>query len=150
MAKVTREKEMSVPAKFLAQAITTFESYPEFVEEVVSVKRLPGSVAGASGKQRVVFELEVVKRFQYTLEFDIQGESEIAWHLVESNFFKVNEGKWRLKPIDDKRTQVTYEVEVGFPFFVPGWITKKLTEVNLPKMFESFESRARVLMNGGK
>ena len=140
MAKVTREKDMAVPASRLAEVITGFESYPDFLPEVVSVKREPG---GTPNLQKVVFEIEIMKRFQYTLEFHIDGEREITWHLVDSNFFKMNQGKWLLTPLDGKRTHVTYEVEVGFRFFVPGWVTKKLTEVNLPKMLESFEGRAR-------
>ena len=143
MAKVTREKEMNVPVRYLARAITEFEAYPKFLPEVVSVSRVPG---GTAERQKVVFELEVVKRFSYTLEFWIQGHEEISWHLDGSNFFKVNEGKWRLRAVDENRTYVNYEVEVGFGFFVPGWITRKLTEVNLPKMMDSFEGRAKTVM----
>ena len=79
---------MKVSPKSLFQAITEFESYPKFLAEVVGVKRLPGATAT---KIRVEFELEVVKRFQYTLEFKIKGKEEVAWKLVESNFFKTNE-----------------------------------------------------------
>ena len=143
MARVTREKEMNVPREYLANAITAFEFYPEFLPEVVSVKRLSG---GTTERQKVAFELEIVKRFQYTLEFEIRGLDEVSWRLGESNFFKINEGRWQLKALTAERTHVTYEVEVGFGFFVPGWITKKLTEVNLPKMLESFENRAVLLM----
>lgn len=142
MPKVLRDKLMDVPAVSLFKAITDFESYPKFLPEVVAAKL--GDVPSAN-RQRVLFELEIVKRFQYTLEFEITGQETIAWKLVESNFFKNNEGLWRLKPRDGKHTEVHYELDVGFGFLVPGWISKKLTEVNLPKMFDSFEARARAL-----
>lgn len=144
MAKVTRDKTMGVPAEALAKAILDFENYPKFIGEVVSAERLPG---GTAEKQRVKFELEIMKRFQYVLEFAIRGHEEIAWRLVESNFFKTNQGHWRLRP-EGAGVHVEYEVEVAFPFFVPGWIVKKLTEVNLPKMFESFEGRAEDIAKG--
>ena len=64
MAKVSREKEMAVGIDELFTAITDFPKYPEFVTECVSAKVLPGSSAT---KMQVVFELEIVKRFEYTL-----------------------------------------------------------------------------------
>lgn len=140
MSKVVREKEMSVSAQSLWKVITDFSKYPEFVDEVVAAKSI--SPARSDG-EKVIFELEVVKRFQYTLEFHRKEGTELSWRLLESNFFKKNEGRWVLRELSSGRTHVLYEVEVAFGFLVPGWVTKKLTEVNLPKMFEAFETRAK-------
>jgi len=137
MASVIRDKEMQVSVQCLWDVITDFEKYPEFVDGVVDVKiKSPGN------NPVVQYELEIIKRFKYELQFQFQPHTEVAWKLVESNFFKVNEGRWLLKELDKNRTQATYEVEVGFGFFVPKWVTKKLTEINLPNMFEAFEQRA--------
>ena len=140
MAKVTKEKEMNVSAEALADVILDFEKYPEILGEVKSAK----PTWGAEKKDaKVTFELEVVKRFSYDLKFDIDYPARIEWSLTKSDFFKENKGAWRIKKLGDKKCYVTYEVEVGFGFLVPGWITKKLTEVNLPKMLEKFESAAQ-------
>ena len=50
-----------------------------------------------------------------------------------------------LKSKGEKETEVHYELDVAVVFLIPSWIAKKLTEVNLPKMFESFEQRAQEL-----
>ena len=142
MARILRDKVMKVSPDALFRAITEFENYPKFLPEVVDVKRL-SPAKGA--KQKVQFELEVVKRFQYVLEFKIEGKEKVEWKLIESNFFKTNEGQWNLKAKGKKETEVHYELEVGFGFLVPGFISKKLTEVSLPKMLESFESQAQSL-----
>jgi coenzyme Q-binding protein COQ10 len=142
MSRVSKEKEMDVPSEVLFNVITDFESYPNFVSEVVSVKVIPGA---SSEKKKVTFELEIMKRFQYTLEFDIAPQ-EVRWSLVESNFFKTNEGRWLLKPSGKGKTHATYELEVGFGFLVPGWVTKRLTETSLPKMLDNFEARAKQIM----
>jgi ribosome-associated toxin RatA of RatAB toxin-antitoxin module len=131
MAKVCTDKNMQVSPQ---------DKYPEFLKEVVKAQVLPGAT---SEKIRVKFELEVVKRFDYTLEFTVEGKERVQWKLVDSNFFKQNEGSWYLKPAGDKETSVHYELEVSFGFLVPSWISKKLTEVNLPKMFENFEIQAK-------
>ena len=141
MPAVHREKVMDVPLAALYRAITDFDSYPEFLTEVVGVKR-----QGKAGvTEKVTFELEIIKRFTYTLEFTIKENEEVSWHLVDSNFFKVNTGKWKLEPQGDKKVKAHYDLDVGFGFFVPGWVAKKLTEVNLPTMFDNFETRAKKL-----
>lgn len=141
MAKVERSKQMDVAMGGLYQAITDVENYPKFLPEVVTAKKL----SGTPEKFQVKFEIEIVKRFQYTLEFVSNGKDSVSWKLVDSDFFKKNQGSWKLTPASDKKTSVQYELEVDFGFLVPGFISKKLTEVNLPKMFEAFEQRAKEL-----
>ncbi len=140
MAKVTREKEMDVSAEALADVILDFEHYPEILGEVKSATPTWSKAKKACS---VNFELEVVKRFVYDLKFDVDYPSRVAWTLTKSDFFKENRGSWTLKSLGKKRCHVIYEVEVGFGFLVPGWITKKLTEVNLPKMLDKFETAAK-------
>jgi ribosome-associated toxin RatA of RatAB toxin-antitoxin module len=142
MAEVVREKIMNVPSQALFRAITEFEKYPEFLGEVTGAKVVKKV---APDKVQVQFEIEVVKTFVYTLEFQVKGEEEIRWKLLESDFFKKNEGRWLLKAKGAKETEVHYELDVAVVFLIPSWIAKKLTEVNLPKMFESFETRAKEL-----
>ena len=142
MAAVVRNKQMAVSRGALFQVITDFEKYPEFLPEVVGVQRESG---GSSTSPLVTFELEIVKRFRYTLEFAILGQGEVKWQLRSSDFFKTNQGKWVLREIDSSTTDVQYEIEVEFGFLVPGWISRKLTEVSLPKMLDAFEERANKL-----
>jgi len=146
MASVTREKAMTVPKKCLFQAITDFAAYPDFLPEVVSAVVRPG---GTPERTVVDFELEVIRRFQYTLEFKITGEEEVVWKLVDSNFFKVNDGRWKLTAANENITQVEYELDVGFGFLVPKMITRKLTAINLPRMFDQFEVQAKSLHSKG-
>jgi ribosome-associated toxin RatA of RatAB toxin-antitoxin module len=145
MGQVLREKLMAVPAEALFKAITEFEKYPDFLNEVVSAKVVKKPSAHQVWIQ---FEIELVKKFVYTLEFSFKDKEEIAWKLIESDFFKKNEGRWVLTPKGANETDVHYELEVGVVFLIPSWISKKLTEVNLPKMFDSFESRAKEIAKG--
>lgn len=138
MAKVDRAKTMAVPLDQLEAAILDFSAYPNFLEEVVGAEVVdrPGE------KLAVRFELEIIKKFQYVLAFDHEPGKRIGWRLLESDLFKKNEGEWLLSK-EGKQTAVRYGVEVSFGFLVPGWVTKKLTETNLPKMFDAFEKEAQ-------
>jgi ribosome-associated toxin RatA of RatAB toxin-antitoxin module len=133
---------MAVSQAQMFKVITDFPAYPQFVSEVVSAKVEPG---GNAKKFQVTFELEIVKRFEYTLEFEVRGKEEVRWKLAKSNFFKTNEGRWLLESLGPEKTRVVYEVDVGFGFLVPGWISRKLTETTLPKMLENFEARAKTV-----
>ena len=142
MPKVVQERTMDVPIASLTRAILDFEKYPNFVSEVMAAK---AHEKKGDGTQQVDFEIEVVKRFQYTLEFDTNTPNEIRWRLIDSNFFTSNEGAWILSSAGDKKTDVKYELNVGVKFLIPGWVSKKLTEVNLPRLLDSFEMRAKKL-----
>ncbi len=131
---------MGVSKEALYQVITDFKSYPEFVTEVVSVEVQPGATKQTA---TVKFELEIVKRFQYTLSFKFKENEEVYWELVESNFFKTNTGRWLLKDAGAGNTDATYELDVAVGFLIPGWISKKLTETSLPRMMEGFEERTK-------
>jgi ribosome-associated toxin RatA of RatAB toxin-antitoxin module len=139
MPAVTREKTMPVSCEALYQAITKFEEYPEFLSEVTSAKTL----SKKNNKVIVDFELEVVKKFRYQLEFNLSVKDQVSWKLVESDFFKLNQGAWVLKSKTPTSTEVRYQVEVETGLFIPGFVAKKLTEVSLPKLLENFETRAR-------
>lgn len=139
MPKVVQDRTMNVSMESLRRAILDFGKYPEFLSEVVSAKPQSSS----DGFQKVDFEIEVIKRFRYTLEFDFSDQENIRWRLLDSNFFTANEGSWKLRAVSEKQTQVQYELNVGVKFLIPGFIAKKLTEVNLPRLLDSFEARAK-------
>jgi coenzyme Q-binding protein COQ10 len=141
MAKVVKERDMQVSLESLTKVIQDYEKYPEFLPEVVGAHVLSRS----GTKAEVQFEINLMKRFQYKLQFWSDAPGEICWKLVESDFFKVNEGKWVLSSSSPKVTHARYELEVSFGFFVPSFITKTLTEVNLPTLLDKFEAQAKKL-----
>lgn len=146
MAAVTRDKEMRVKKATLFGVIIDFERYPQFLPEVMSAQIKSGK---GTNKVTVEFELEVIKRFQYLLEFHIEPQEKVSWRLKESNFFKENAGCWSLQECP-QGTRAHYELSVGFGFLVPGWVTKKLTETSLPMMFALFEKRASEVEERGR
>lgn len=146
MPNVAREKEMNVSRDALRQAILDFNSYPQFLSEVLAAKARPG---GTPACTYVDYEVEVLKRFQYTLEFKFDIENEIRWSLYEGKLFKKNEGKWVLEPRGNGKLLARYELDLELGFFVPSWVTKKLTETSLPQLLDNFEKQALKFRAGG-
>lgn len=140
MAKVVQEKWMDVSLDLMREVILDIESYPEFLSEVCSAEKTKETPKGFEG----TFEIEVMKRFKYKLSFQSHSPGEINWSLSSSDFFKKNEGYWKLIP-EKGGVKAIYAVDVDFGFLVPSWVTKKLTATQLPKMLENFEKRCQNL-----
>lgn len=130
---------VNVPSKSIYEVALDFENYPEFLPDVKAVK------VQKKGKALLVnFEIQVIKRINYTLKVLGTPYKKIVWDLVEGSLFKQNRGYWSFEPQDGK-TKVTYRVEIDFGMFVPSLITSKLIGSNLPQMLKRFKDRVELL-----
>lgn len=123
------------------EAITDYESYPEFVDGCESAEVLESS----KGRKLVEYKINKLKKISYTLEHKETPKKKMTWTMTEGEFFKSNDGSWTLKDLGDGQVEVTYEVEVGMPALVPKAIVRGLVSSGLPDMFDSFEERAQEL-----
>lgn len=120
--------------------VTDFESYPDFLPDVKSVR------VEKKGKNVVVhFEISVIKTVRYSLAFHMTPGKKVAWTFVDGDLFKDNKGTWTFEEKGKGKTEVTYAVDVEFGFMVPSLITKKLVGSNLPSMMKRFKERAESL-----
>ncbi len=85
----------------------------------------------------------MMKDVSYTLDHKEDAAScTIEWTLVESDFFKMNNGRWTLKAVAPGKTEAHYALEVEFKIPVPGLILNRLVKGSLPSMIKNFEKRA--------
>ena len=141
MAQTEYRDVLAVEKEKLFSVITTYERYPDFVEgcKAVKVERK------GPGKARVFYEVNVMSQdIHYTLDHNEDLETgQVGWELVDSNFFKKNNGKWEIKPAGSGKTDVIYSIEVEFKIPVPGFILNRLVKGSLPGMVKSFEKKAQ-------
>jgi coenzyme Q-binding protein COQ10 len=142
MASAELTEVVDLPIKSLFSAITDYDNYPRFVTGMKAV-----SVNGSGQNKVVEFDLEMMKRFQYSVNMresfdEASGQAEISWTLKNSGLFKVNNGCWKLKSLGPTKTQVTYSLEVEFSFGVPGFILNGLVKKNIPANIKSFSQWA--------
>ncbi len=146
MAAAERSEIIDVPLKKMFQAICDYSSYPKFVTGVKSVDVKSQDEKGA----KVHFDVEMMKRVEYTLNLSQQIDSEernarVSWSLDNSKFFKISNGLWELKSLGPDKTEVLYKLEIDFSFPAPGFVLKKLVAGALPKTIQEFASRAKSL-----
>jgi ribosome-associated toxin RatA of RatAB toxin-antitoxin module len=140
MAQAEYKEVLPVVKDKLLATIMKYEDYPEFVEGCESVqveRRLDGVV-------RVSYHVSQMSQdITYTLDHVENVESgTIEWHLVDSNFFKKNNGKWEIKPAGTGKSEVLYSLDVEFKIPVPGFILNRLVKGSLPGMVKSFGKQA--------
>ncbi len=131
---------IDVPPRVIYDVVTDFESYPEFLPDVKRVlmeKKSKGCQAS--------FEISVIKKIHYTLDFVFTPNKKVVWSFVKGDLFKDNKGQWLFEEVKKGQTKATYHVEVDFGFMVPSLITNKLVGSNLPAMMKRFKERAENL-----
>lgn len=143
MAQAEQEKTYDVDAAKYYQAVSGYEKYPEFVDGMKKVK----AERGANGEITAHYELSMMsKDMSYSLKIkEDPANHSLNWTLLKSEFFKVNNGAWKIESLGAGKCKVTYSLEVEFNFSVPGLILKGLVKGTLPSMMKSFYERAKEL-----
>jgi ribosome-associated toxin RatA of RatAB toxin-antitoxin module len=141
-----RKESVNVSLEALYGVITDYASYPEFVTGMKKARVLEEGPAG----KRVVFDLEMMKRIEYTVRMnesksDDGQTAQVEWTLESSDFMKKNNGRWSLKKTGPEQSEVVYSLEVEFKFPVPGFVLKGLVSNSLPSAIREFTERAKKL-----
>ena len=139
MATATRTEIVDVDINKLYDVITDYAKYADFVDGVSSTKVISQSDTSA----KVEYSVNMIKSFKYTLAITQERPTKVSWVLDSGDLFKKNDGQWILKDLGDKKTEVTYTLEVDFKMFAPNSILTALTQKNLPIMMQSFFKRAK-------
>lgn len=138
MAQVSRVAVFEVNRQDFYNVVSDYESYPQFVEHMVSAKILEAD----GHRSRVAFKVHLIRDLNYVLDIYHDEPKRVWWELVESPIFKVSGGSWDLKYKSKTKTEVHYSVEVVPRLPVPSSIIKTLTESSLPRMMQAFAARA--------
>jgi len=143
MAQAENEKIYDVDAEKYFNVVADLEKYPEFVEGMKSVKMEKNS----SGEIIAHYEFSMMKKdMSYTLNIKQDPTAgTLSWTLQKSEFFKVNNGAWKIESLGAGKCKVHYSLEVEFSFSVPSFMLKPMVKGTLPSMMDSFYQRAKKL-----
>jgi ribosome-associated toxin RatA of RatAB toxin-antitoxin module len=123
--------------------VRDYESYPEFIPEMRSVRVVRKSAAAQDVEFGIELELLGLKKaIHYTLAMTETPPARIDWTLVRSDVLKGDDGGWEFRSLGERRTEATYHIEVKLGPFVPGAISRFLVEQSLPKLLSQFKRRA--------
>jgi len=144
MALAERKEVIDLPIESLFETIKNYSEYPQFVNGMKDTKIIETKI---DGTKHVAFDMDLIKRVQYTVAIKDQineskTEARVEWSLVSSEALKVSNGLWVLKSMGPQKTEVTYRLEVDFHFPVPGFVLKGLIATSMPLAIQEFKNRA--------
>jgi len=138
MAQATHSDVYPVSQSALYQTIIDYESYPEFVENMVHTEILDEG----EDYVRARFTAHVLKDIHYILDLYHEPEKRVWWELVEGEIFSKVNGSWTLKQRGKNKTEVSYHADVDAKIFVPRMLMRRLVGHHLPAICSSVSPRA--------
>ena len=141
MAQAEIEKVLDISKEKLYQVITDHPKYVDFVDGMKKVS----STKNTDGTVTCTYDMNTMgKDIKYTILLkEDAAAGMVEWSLVESNFFKKNNGGWKLEAQGPSKVKVKYWLDVEFGISVPSFILSGLVKKSLPGMVESFYQRAK-------
>lgn len=147
MAEAKRKEVFDVDIDSLWAEITDYENYPEFIDNLDDTEVLSRKGNTAQVEYQISMMMKTVS---YTLEHKETPKTSVEWKQVEGDFFKRNDGSWKLRELGPAQVEVEYTVKVEMPSWVPKKVVDMAVNSNLPDMLAAFEERAYNRMKKGK
>src|SRR4051812_48900484 len=110
MGRASTSAVFNAPIKTVFNVIADYSQYPKFLPEVKKVSVIDTK----PDKKLIELELNVVKTFRYQIWLYEKPFYEISWKFHTGEFFKENEGFWKLKDLSPDKTQVDYQITAKF------------------------------------
>ena len=131
------------PADIMA-VIADFSSYPEWAKGVTVADVV---VEGSDGRaEQVFFALDVSPiKDEYTLAYDLRGDREVTWELVEGKMLKALDGAYTLRDLGNGSTEVTYRLALDVSIPLIGMLKRKGEKILIDTALKGLKKRVESL-----
>jgi uncharacterized membrane protein len=141
MARKRAERQIEIDAapKACFDAITDYESFPDWQRAVKDVEVLSRDGRGR-GKQ-VAFEIDVkLRTVRYTLDYSYEEPHHVSWAYVDGDPQDVD-GELVLEDSGDGVTLATYSLRIDPGMWLPGPVVSLLNEQVMRGALEDLKAR---------
>ncbi|MHA6803076.1 SRPBCC family protein [Salinifilum ghardaiensis] len=137
----TQSIVIEASASRIMAVIADFPAYPEWAEAVKETEVLSRTGDGAAEQVRFVLDAGVVRdTYVNSYEWAADGLS-VSWTLVEGQVQKAQHGTYRLRPLDDDRTEVTYSLAVDLSVPMIGLFKRKAEKMIMDTALKELKRR---------
>ncbi|HEX5996558.1 MAG TPA: SRPBCC family protein [Jiangellales bacterium] len=122
--------------------IADLEAYPEWTASVkqVDILTVYDDETERPAEARFVLDAGAIKD-TYTLSYEWDDDSEVRWTLVEGGLLKAMDGSYRLSPVGEHRTEVTYQLSVEIAIPLLGLMKRKAEKVIIDTALKELKKR---------
>lgn len=137
----TQSIVIEAPASRIMAVIADFPAYPEWAEAVKETEVLSRTADGAAEEVRFVLDAGVVRdTYVNSYEWAADGLS-VSWSLVKGQVQKAQHGTYRLRPLNDERTEVTYSLAVDLSVPMIGLFKRKAEKMIMDTALKELKRR---------
>jgi len=130
---------IKAPADKIIEALTDFESFPEWQSAVMECEVLDRDDEGRG--QRMRFKVDAkIRKVDYIVRYTYDLPNGFSWE-QESGDLKENTGVYKFTPKDDGSTDVTVDIVAEVGFFVPGPMKNLIREQSLKNSLRELKKR---------
>lgn len=139
MKKARQEARIAATAQECFDAITEFETYPDWQEAVQECEVLSRDESGRGKRVRTTIDAKV-RRVSYTLEYSYEEPRAVSWDFVEGDPKSV-EGEFLFEEQGDGTTLATYALRLDAGVWIPGPLAKILNDQVMKRAVEDLKRR---------
>jgi ribosome-associated toxin RatA of RatAB toxin-antitoxin module len=140
MAKIEINEILAVDRDRVFRTVIRYENYPKFIYGIKSVQVTRTSASTA----RVTYHLSILKDIVYTLDLvENKKLGTVNWRLVDSDFFRVNNGFWEIKDLAPGKSSIRYCLEFELNIPIPQLVIKHFLKRKLSSIIKALEKQAR-------
>jgi ribosome-associated toxin RatA of RatAB toxin-antitoxin module len=121
------------------EAITDYETFPEWQAAVKEVDVLSRDRAGRGRDVRFVIDAKV-RQVSYTLRYSYERPHLITWDYVDGDVKSVD-GEFVFEDQGDGTTVATYSLDIDPGVWLPGRVKKMLTDQVMKRSVEDLKRR---------
>jgi uncharacterized membrane protein len=130
---------IEAPADKIIEALTDFETFPEWQAAVLECEVLERDDDGRGSLVRMKVDAKV-RKVEYVVRYAYDLPNSLGWEQVSGDL-KENTGKYTFAPRDDGSTEVTVDIVAEVGFFVPGPMKKLIREQSLKNSLRELKKR---------
>ncbi|KAA5826780.1 SRPBCC family protein [Saccharopolyspora hirsuta] len=137
----TQSIVIEAPAARIMDVIGDFAAYPEWAAAVKETEVQSRTSDGKAAKVRFVLDAGVVKD-TYVNVYDWAADGlSVSWELTEGQVQKAQRGSYRLNPLADDRTEVTYSLAVDLAIPMIGMFKRKAEKMIMDTALKELKRR---------
>jgi uncharacterized membrane protein len=130
---------IAAPADKIIEALTDFETFPEWQAAVMECEVLERDGDGRGSRVRMKVDAKI-RKVEYVVRYSYDLPNSLSWAQVSGDL-KENTGKYTFAARDDGGTDVTVDIVAEVGFFVPGPMKKLIREQSLKNSLRELKKR---------
>jgi uncharacterized membrane protein len=130
---------VNAPVDKIVEALTDFESFPDWQAAVMETEVLERDDAGRGSLVRMKVDAKI-RKVEYVVRYSYDLPNGLSWEQTSGDL-KENTGRYTFAPRQEGGTDVTVDIVAEVGFFVPGPMKNLIRDQSLKNSMRELKKR---------